>query len=92
VEEAADGSAGLIAAAELWPDLVLMDVLLPGEHGTAVADRLAWRVERRRSCRPPVAARRVWARASGPPRSSASWPKDELSGAALWRLAAAASG
>lgn len=41
VGEAADGKSGLRAAAELHPDLVLLDVQLPDIDGFDVAARLA---------------------------------------------------
>jgi DNA-binding NarL/FixJ family response regulator len=41
VGEAADGRSALIAAAELHPDLVLMDVLLPGPDGITTAAEMA---------------------------------------------------
>jgi DNA-binding NarL/FixJ family response regulator len=40
VGEAVDGSAGLLAAAELEPELVLLDVQLPDMDGFEVARRL----------------------------------------------------
>lgn len=40
VGEAADGEAALAAVAELGPDLVLLDVQLPGIDGFEVAARL----------------------------------------------------
>jgi CheY-like chemotaxis protein len=41
VGEAADGASALAAVAELQPQLVLLDVLLPDMHGLAVAERIA---------------------------------------------------
>jgi DNA-binding NarL/FixJ family response regulator len=41
IGEAADGEAALVAADALRPELVLLDVLLPGIDGFAVAERLA---------------------------------------------------
>jgi CheY-like chemotaxis protein len=41
VGEAADGASTLAAVAELRPDVVLLDVLLPDASGFAVADRIA---------------------------------------------------
>jgi CheY-like chemotaxis protein len=41
VGEASDGVTALASAAELQPQLVLLDVLLPGMDGFAVARRLA---------------------------------------------------
>lgn len=46
--EAADGRSALRAAAELEPDVVLLDVQLPDLDGFAVADRLA------EAARPPI--------------------------------------
>ena len=41
IGEAADGGAALAAAARLRPDVVLLDIQLPGLDGFAVAERLA---------------------------------------------------
>jgi DNA-binding NarL/FixJ family response regulator len=43
VGEAADGEAALVAFDALRPELVLLDVMLPGIDGFAVAERLAGR-------------------------------------------------
>jgi DNA-binding NarL/FixJ family response regulator len=40
VGEAGDGSTGIAAAADLNPDVVLLDVRLPDMNGFAVAERL----------------------------------------------------
>lgn len=40
VGEAADGASGLVAARELHPDVVLLDVGLPDVDGFVVADRI----------------------------------------------------
>lgn len=39
--EAADGESALLTAAEVEPDIVLLDIQLPGIDGFAVAERLA---------------------------------------------------
>jgi DNA-binding NarL/FixJ family response regulator len=41
VGEAADGDAAMVAADTLGPDIVLLDIQLPGEDGFAIAERLA---------------------------------------------------
>jgi DNA-binding NarL/FixJ family response regulator len=41
VGDAADGSAAITQVARLRPDVVLLDVQLPGTDGFAVAERLA---------------------------------------------------
>ena len=41
VGEASDGASTLAAVADLRPDVVLLDVLLPDASGFAVADRIA---------------------------------------------------
>ena len=41
IGEAADGAAALDAVIALRPDIVLLDIQLPGLDGFAVADRLA---------------------------------------------------
>jgi DNA-binding NarL/FixJ family response regulator len=43
VGEVADGEAALMATADTDPDVVLLDVRLPGRDGIAVAELLAWR-------------------------------------------------
>jgi DNA-binding NarL/FixJ family response regulator len=39
--EAADGESALVAAVEVEPDIVLLDIQLPGIDGFTVAERLA---------------------------------------------------
>ena len=41
VGEAADGAEALVAAAELEPDIVLLDIMLPDISGLDVAEQLA---------------------------------------------------
>lgn len=41
IGEATDGASAIAAAAELDPDLVLLDVMLPDGDGFAVAERIA---------------------------------------------------
>jgi DNA-binding NarL/FixJ family response regulator len=43
VAEAADGEAALAAVADTNPDVVLLDVRLPGRDGIEVAELLSWR-------------------------------------------------
>ena len=50
VGEAADGPEALAQAERLAPDVVLLDIQLPGLDGFAVAERLAARESRRPSC------------------------------------------
>ena len=83
VGEAGDGPDALVAAHDLHPDVVLLDVQLPGTDGFAVAEELA-------AHRPPppsswCRAGRAATTATGSPRSVARGfiAKDELSGAAL---------
>jgi CheY-like chemotaxis protein len=40
VKEAADGAAAVALAHEWHPDLILLDVMMPGEDGFAVAERI----------------------------------------------------
>jgi DNA-binding response OmpR family regulator len=40
VDEAGDGDSGIAAAHRNRPDAILLDVMLPGDDGFAVADRL----------------------------------------------------
>jgi len=40
VEEAADGPSGLVSAEAIWPDIVLIDIGLPGMDGYEVARRI----------------------------------------------------
>ena len=87
VGEAADGEDALVAAHTLRPELVLLDVLLPGIDGFAVAERLAG------AAQPPIvvltssrAADEFGGRLS---RTTARGfiRKDDITGAALATLA-----
>ncbi len=40
VDEAGDGDSGIAAAHRNRPDAILLDVMLPGDDGFAIADRL----------------------------------------------------
>jgi CheY-like chemotaxis protein len=40
VKEASDGAAAMALAHEWHPDLILLDVMMPGEDGFAVAERI----------------------------------------------------
>lgn len=86
--DVADGTAAIAAASELRPDVVLLDVHLPGLDGFAVADALA------RSPVPPtvvlVSSRDVSSYRKRLAESPAAGfiPKGELSGAALTALLA----
>jgi DNA-binding NarL/FixJ family response regulator len=86
--DVADGTAAIAAAFELRPDVVLLDVHLPGLDGFAVADALA------RSPGPPtvvlVSSRDATSYRKRLAESSAAGfiPKGELSGAALAALLA----
>ncbi|MGZ8750577.1 MAG: response regulator transcription factor [Pseudonocardia sp.] len=86
VGEAADGADALVAAHDLRPDVVLLDVQLPGEDGFAVAETLVAHPpapavvlvsSRARSDYGPRAARTV---------ARGFIPKAELSGDALRRV------
>jgi DNA-binding NarL/FixJ family response regulator len=41
IGEAADSTSALHAVAKLWPEVVLLDIQLPGIDGLAVAEQLA---------------------------------------------------
>ena len=87
VGEAADGDEALVAADALRPELVLLDVLLPGSDGFAVAERLA---ERRR---PPLVVltsshdAHEFGERLGRTTARGFIRKDDLTGPALARLA-----
>jgi DNA-binding NarL/FixJ family response regulator len=88
IGEAADGGAAVVAMDALAPDIVLLDIQLPGEDGFAVAERLA-------AMSPPPAVVLISSReatAYGPRLRRAPArgfiPKRALSGAELARLVA----
>lgn len=86
VGEAADGSEAVRAAVSLAPDIVLLDVQLPGEDGFAVAERLA--ATQRAPAVVLISSRDAGAygaRLAGAP-ACGFIPKWALSGAALARL------
>jgi two-component system nitrate/nitrite response regulator NarL len=90
IGEAEDGASALAAVAELRPELVLLDVMLPDTDGFAVAERLAGNGDE------PVVVLTSSREASDfgkrLERTSARGfiHKDELSGDALARLTAGA--
>jgi len=83
VGEAADGAEAIAAAAELEPDLVLLDVQLPDIDGFEVARRLA------ESTHPPQVVLTSsrdgadYGASLGDAKARGFVPKAELSGAAL---------
>jgi DNA-binding NarL/FixJ family response regulator len=83
VGEAENGEAAVEAARELHPDLVLLDVQLPGIDGFAVADRL------RKLEDPPIVIltssrdRADYGRCIGECGAHGFVPKADLSGAAI---------
>ncbi len=91
IGEAADGEAALAAVPALHPDVVLLDVQLPGIDGFEVAQHLA------RSPDPPSLVLMSCRHASdyGPRMADSPargfLPKHELSGAAVAALVAQAS-
>jgi two-component system invasion response regulator UvrY len=96
VGEAATGEASIEAARALRPDLVLMDVHLPGIDGLEATRRILAETE---SDRPVVLLLSTYDRADYDPQAlacgaAAYLPKAELGPATLWAvwLAARASG
>lgn len=87
VGEVADGAAALAAVRELRPDVVLLDVVLPGEDGFAVCERIATE----ESSRPIVVLTSTREAASYGDRIARSGargfiPKTDLTGATLSAL------
>ena len=88
VGEAADGRSGLAAAADLAPDVVLLDVGLPDVDGFDVAEHLARRVD------PPAIVlissrdRAAYGERLRSSRAVGFLSKDELDGQALRSLVA----
>lgn len=88
VGEAGDGEAAIAAVAALRPDVVLLDIQLPGVDGLAVATRIASRPDA-----PAVVLTSSRDAASYGPRLARTTArgfitKSELSGAGLARLVA----
>ena len=75
VGEAEDGERALAAARRLGPDLVLLDIQLPGIDGFEVALRLATAERHRRSSSPRPARAPTSAPRSLPARPVASSPR-----------------
>ena len=88
VGEAEDGTSGLDAAAELHPDVVLLDVQLPDLDGFAVCERICSRMNGHRPAIVLVSSRDAADYGELVPLSGARGfiPKAELSGAALAAL------
>jgi DNA-binding NarL/FixJ family response regulator len=88
VGEAGDGGAAVVAMSDLAPDIVLLDIQLPGEDGFAVAERLA--ALRRAPAIVLISSREASAYGSRIARAPARGfiPKRALSGPELARVVA----
>ena len=84
--EAADGESGLVAAREQNPDVVLLDVQLPGIDGFEVADRLAQGPDPPAVVMTSTRAAADYGSRLTRARIAGFLPKQELSGAALFAL------
>jgi DNA-binding NarL/FixJ family response regulator len=87
VGEAADGEEALVAADTLRPELVLLDVVLPGIDGFAVAERLATGVHPPAVVLTSSRSARELGKRLDQTAARGFIRKDDLTGAALARLA-----
>jgi len=83
VGEACDGAAALRAVAELEPDVVLLDVLLPDGDGFDVAERIAGLSRPPRIVMCSTHASQTFGRRLADSRAAGFLPKSELSDAGL---------
>ena len=88
VGQASDGPSGYALARELRPEVVLLDIQLPGMDGFEVADRLTTDADGRSPAVVLVSSRDAGAYGPRIERSGARGfvTKDELSGAAIARI------
>ena len=75
IGEAVDGESALSLVGELHPELVLLDVYLPGIDGFEVASRLASSTTRRRWCSSRVASARTSSHSCRAAERAASCPR-----------------
>jgi DNA-binding NarL/FixJ family response regulator len=83
VGEAPDGAAALRAVAELQPQVVLLDVVLPDANGFDIAEAIAGMRRPPRIVMCSTHAARTFGRRLADSRAAGFLPKSELSDAAL---------